>query len=279
MRIYGHRGAMAAAPQNTMASFFQAQDEKAHGLELDVQVSSDAKAFVFHDDTLDMLTDGAGPLQSKKAKEVRELDAGSKFNPGFAGERIPLLSEVIDTFGASMLLNVEIKTPYMAYLQCMISGQGDLGALDSIVVPEQYKQKNRSYLDTVLEDLRRGPGGEGLGAYLGLLISSFDPFALHELSKMEPSLGLAFLSMPTQWSKEAVRLDGIAEELLGTVLHAWHPHFSQVDAALLAHHHGRGRDINVWTVNDPASARSLADLGVDGIISNCPGVIRTALGH
>jgi glycerophosphoryl diester phosphodiesterase len=57
---------------------------------------------------------------------------------------------------------------------------------------------------------------------------------------------------------------------------AVHPLWSLVDAALVAEARRRGLQVNVWTVNDPAAIAALADLGVDGIISDYPERLRPA---
>jgi glycerophosphoryl diester phosphodiesterase len=95
LRIGGHRGAAAIAPENTMAGFALAARGGADYLELDVRMTSDRVAIVFHDDDLSRTTDGTGPPEGKTVSELRGLDAGSWFGPEFAGQRIPTLREVM----------------------------------------------------------------------------------------------------------------------------------------------------------------------------------------
>ena len=47
--VFGHRGAMARAPMNTLASFQLAYEQGAHGIELDVQLSKDGEIIILHD--------------------------------------------------------------------------------------------------------------------------------------------------------------------------------------------------------------------------------------
>lgn len=263
MIIYGHRGAMEHAPQNTLASFIEAQRQGADGLELDVQLSAEGRAFVFHDFTLESLTDGRGFLSGKTAVELQGLSVTNAGYPdGPQWRRIPELSEVLDGFGKTMLLNVEIKTPLMA---AQIEPDGERG-------PE-VMAANEVYVDRIAALLAAGPGGAGLNAYRGLIVSSFDPHALASLHRKVPGIPLAFLSMPGTGNN----FDSLAEALLGEFLSAWHPHFSQVTADFVDYHHGKKRALNVWTVNDTGVARTLANLGVDGIITNSPERIRSAL--
>jgi glycerophosphoryl diester phosphodiesterase len=106
----GHRGALSLAPENTLASFARARDSGADGVEFDVQLSADAQLVIIHDHTLERTTDGRGGVVSRSLAELKQLDAGRWFDPGYAGERIPTLQEVIDLLGNQMLLNIEIKS-------------------------------------------------------------------------------------------------------------------------------------------------------------------------
>ena len=105
-----HRGASAAAPANTMAAFHQAAALGADGIEFDVHLSADGVPVVIHDFTLDATTDGTGRVRDQSLAQLKRLDAGSYFGPEFAGQRIPTLEEVLDTFGGRLLLNAELKS-------------------------------------------------------------------------------------------------------------------------------------------------------------------------
>jgi glycerophosphoryl diester phosphodiesterase len=131
----GHRGAAGHAPENTLASFARAVELDAAGVELDVQLSSDGHVVVFHDDTLDRVTDGKGPLAARTFEELRRLDAGSRFDPAFAGERIPLLREVLEVVAAPRVVNVELKYgPGMAELvAATLAVVRDCAAMERII--------------------------------------------------------------------------------------------------------------------------------------------------
>jgi len=105
----GHRGAMASAPQNTLAAFRKAIEFGADGVELDVHLSKDGAVVVMHDFFVDRATDGTGRVAQKTLAELKALDAGIKFSPQFAGERVPTLSEVFDVLEGKLLVNVELK--------------------------------------------------------------------------------------------------------------------------------------------------------------------------
>jgi glycerophosphoryl diester phosphodiesterase len=92
LRVGGHRGAAALAPENTYAGFALAAEAGADYLELDVQLSADGVPVVIHDDDLERTTNGHGPVAAASWAALQDLDAGTWFDRRFAGERIPSLA-------------------------------------------------------------------------------------------------------------------------------------------------------------------------------------------
>ena len=109
MIIFGHRGAPGypRRAENTIASFKKALQYGATGLELDVRLAGDGRLVVIHDETVDRTTNGSGRVRDLTYEELRQFDAGY-------GEPIPLLTDVLDEFGAQCLLNIELKDPGIA---------------------------------------------------------------------------------------------------------------------------------------------------------------------
>jgi glycerophosphoryl diester phosphodiesterase len=107
--VVGHRGAMGHAPENTMASFRKGVELGAPMVELDIHLSADGRLVVIHDDTLNRTTNGSGPVGDLTADEIGRLDAGSWFSPDFAGERVPMLDEVLDWARGRVGLVIELK--------------------------------------------------------------------------------------------------------------------------------------------------------------------------
>lgn len=92
--IVAHRGLLLHAPENTLANF-RACLELRLGFEFDVQRTKDGHLVCIHDDTVDRTTDGTGKVAEMTLAEVRKLDAGSWFDPKFAGEKVPTVDEVL----------------------------------------------------------------------------------------------------------------------------------------------------------------------------------------
>lgn len=85
-------------------------DLGADGVELDVQLSRDGALMVFHDELLSRTTNGEGKLTAMTFAELRALDAGSRFNRSFAGEKIPTLDEVLAILPDGAVVDVEMKS-------------------------------------------------------------------------------------------------------------------------------------------------------------------------
>ena len=98
---FGHRGACGYAPENTLRAFDLAIQQGAQGIELDVQQVGN-ELLVFHDKTLNRITNGTGWVTDFPVPVLRALDAGG-------GERIPLLSEVLALVNQRVCVNIEIK--------------------------------------------------------------------------------------------------------------------------------------------------------------------------
>src|SRR5512134_1609461 len=97
--VWAHRGASAAAPENTMAAFRAAEAAGADGIELDVHLSRDGVPVVIHDATLERTTTGTGRVAARSVAALQSLDAGSWFAPHFADEVLPTLEETLRLFG------------------------------------------------------------------------------------------------------------------------------------------------------------------------------------
>ncbi|CAG0902542.1 unnamed protein product, partial [Darwinula stevensoni] len=74
MDVIGHRGACLDAPENSLSAFRKCKEQGVKGVELDVSLSKDGVAFVFHDDTFDRITEATGPVSSLTWKQVQELN-------------------------------------------------------------------------------------------------------------------------------------------------------------------------------------------------------------
>ena len=94
-QIIAHRGSSADRPECTLVSIQRAIEAGATAVVVDVRTTKDGHLVILHDATLDRTTNGKGKLQDKTLTEVRQLDAGSWFDPKYRDQRVPTLKEVL----------------------------------------------------------------------------------------------------------------------------------------------------------------------------------------
>lgn len=100
---FGHRGAPAYEPENTLRSFRKALEMGVDWIELDVYAVEN-ELMVIHDQRLERTTNGSGYVQESRVSYLRSLDAGR-------GERIPFLREVFELVDRRAGINIELKGP------------------------------------------------------------------------------------------------------------------------------------------------------------------------
>jgi glycerophosphoryl diester phosphodiesterase len=236
---FAHRGASHEAPENTLAAFLLAAELGADGIELDVHLSKDGEVVVIHDFVLETTTDGQGPVQDRTLAELKELDAGSRYDPLFAGQRIPTFQEVIETIGRHLLLNVELKTK---------SVRDDRLTRAVVRILEENHLLDR------------------------VVVSSFNPLALRQVRQLNPWIPLGLLYAPglplllrSPWARHLLRPEAL------------HPHHTTVDDQYVRWARAQGYRIHTWIVDEPGNMWQLMRQGVDIIITRRPDLLRQVL--
>ena len=107
--ITAHRGASSVAPENTLAAFRAAIEAGADTVEFDVRLSADGAVVVFHDSDFRRLAGDPRAVIDTPLAEMRTLDVGSWFAPGFAAERIPTLAEALAFIDRRAVALIELK--------------------------------------------------------------------------------------------------------------------------------------------------------------------------
>ena len=243
LAVQGHRGASGWAPENTLTAFRKAIELGVDGMEMDLQVTRDGVVVVIHDDTLDRTTDGRGRVTDLTLDEVKQADAGIKFDPAFRGERVPTLSEVITLVQASgdqrVRLNLEIKF-----------GEGREGRPEDVESRVLAVLRETSFVDRVT-------------------VQSFHHPSPAKMKMLEPRITTGLL----------VGQRNLPPDPLARVRECradyYAPAAGLITAELVSRLHGAGIPLVAWTVNDPDEARRLVELGVgtlpgDTIISDYP---------
>jgi glycerophosphoryl diester phosphodiesterase len=285
--IEAHRGGRALRPENTLPAFANALSMGVSTLELDMAITKDGVVVVSHDRGLnpDLARAPDGhyivtgipyielTLAQVKAYDVGVIRPGSAYAAQFPGQlavpgtRIPTLSEVFALVRSSgdrrVRLNIETK----------IDPNRPHESLD----PEHF-------VAAVLALLRREHFSNRV------TIQSFDWRALLLVQKLAPKIATVYLtrqtgSDPTVYIDQASAWTAGYDPLNygGSVAHAvraaggklWSPYYRDIDARTIAEAHELGIAVIVWTVNDAPEMARLIDMGVDGIISDRPDVLRT----
>lgn len=235
--VIAHRGAKAYVAENTIAAYELAIDQNCDMIEIDLHLSSDARIPITHDSTLEHFG-REGEIAAHTLEELRAIShaAHEQQKAGGSWEGIPDLVEVLDRFAGRIPFNLEIKT-------------------DASHRPYPGLQR-MAYDQAVQRDIVDET-----------LFSSFSDPVLAELRTFSPYVRLALLLDPRFADRSFERAAAVGAE-------AVNPHFSMVTGELVEEAHSRDLAVYVYTVDDPAQMRSLFALGVDGIFSNAPDVLR-----
>jgi len=235
VEIIAHRGASGDAPENTAAAVREAWRQNADAVEMDVHLSRDGRIVVIHDATTERTTGVNGTVAAMTAAELCALDAGIGKGDRFAGERIPLLEDLLPLTPPGKRLYIEVKTgPEIVPALARVIGRCPL-ARDQV------------------------------------RFISFGPEPLRGLKERFPECEVFWLRAydPSLAAREALPAligDCCREGFDGVDLHhAW-----PLDARWMRRLREAGRKVISWTVDDPLIARRLVELGVDGITTNRP---------
>lgn len=108
-KIMAHRGASAAAPENTMAAIEKAIADGAHWVEIDVQRTDDDHVVVVHDRDLMRVGNEPAVITEASYADISKVDIGSWFGAPFADQRLPTLEQVLVRCKKAIKVNIELK--------------------------------------------------------------------------------------------------------------------------------------------------------------------------
>lgn len=249
--IIAHRGGRRIAPENTIEAFEAALAAGADVLELDLHATADGALVVMHDHTVDRTTNGIGEIASLTFAEIRALDAGYGYSPDSGatfpwrgmGVIVPTFAEVLAAFPDTPL-TVEIKPPEVAMVPRVLE------ALDA-------------------HDAR---GRVAIGCLNDAVMRAFREAAPDVATGLSFGEVLAWITLPP--GPMAPRWDPPGHVFQVPIAQAG---FELVTPATIAHAHRHGMVMHVWTINDEATMHALLDLGVDGIMTDDPPLLRAVM--
>ena len=243
-----HRGGAEEAPQNTLEAFGSAIALGYRYLETDAHLTRDSVLVAFHDPHLDDLTDRTGAIAELTAAEVEAADAGHVFSPDGGrtfpfrghGMRVPRLEELLLRWPDARV-NIDPKAD--SAVEPLVALIEKLGAWDRVAFGA-FSDRRLSRIRA----LSRGRACTSMGprAVAAALAASV-------LGRM-PRQGADCVQVPVRNGPVPI-----------------------VTAGFVRAAHGAGLPVHVWTVNDEPEMRRLLDLGVDGIMTDRPRLLRDVL--
>ena len=240
-----HRGGGDDAAENTMPAFQAAVDLGYKYLETDVHVTRDGFVAAFHDDRLDRVTDRQGAICGLDLAEVKAADAAYCYSPDGGrsfplrghGIGVPLLEEILQRWPGACV-NVDPKSD--ACVQPLVAVIDRLGAWDRVGFG--------SFSDRRLRRIR--------GLSRGRACTSMGPRAV-AVARVTG----AFRLMLRQGA-----------DCIQVPLHRGP--IPIITSRFVRAAHRSGLAVHVWTINDGATMDRLLDLGVDGIMTDRPRLLR-----
>ncbi|HEY1573667.1 MAG TPA: glycerophosphodiester phosphodiesterase family protein [Pseudonocardiaceae bacterium] len=241
--VVAHRGMAAGCPENTIAALRHSVSLGFPVIEIDLRPTADGHIVIMHDDTVDRTTDGTGEVARMTLAEIRSLDAGRHAGLRFAGERVPTYAEALHVPGTTLILDVKSGDT-----EQIVRLTERHGAIRNVIAA------SRSGTD--LRDFARIPGLRTLGLVPGPESDPPDPAVLDEFART----GAEFIRLWPRWIMAAPEL---VERLHRLGKQVW----ATADT-------GYG-DISPEHPDDDLS--ELVRLGVDGIVTDLPDVLRDVL--
>ncbi len=270
--LVAHRGASAYAPEHTLAAYALALEQGADFVEQDLAVTKDGVLVCIHDLTLERTTnvedifpnrsteDGSGAAPAKRwlvhdftVAELKQLDAGSWFNPKFAGTKIPTFQEAVDLL------------------------KGKSGMYPELKDPEFYRGRGVKPEDLLAAMLKKN--GLISDAKAPVIIQSFDADTVKALAKTLPQVPRVFLVGPESRSAVDTQDKVRAISTWATGLGPNRVLVEQIPA-LVTWAHAAKMTVTPWTFRerDPAKypalradmARFLYTLDVDALFTDNP---------
>ncbi len=251
VNVISHRGANKVAPQNTIAAFRKSIEIGCTGFETDVHLTKDGVPVICHNFTIDATSNGKGAIKNMTLEELRSYDFGSYKGEEFRGEKIPTLDEFLEIsklMGDKMeVLNIELKSEKFGEAGTELPQK----TIDAV--------KNHRLFDK-------------------LLISSFDPTILVDCKKIDKNCKTGLLYCPSDLIslKIAPRPVSFCKEIGADALH---PFVMYVTRMYVERAHRAGIQVNPWTINKESTAKHLLKMGVDGLITDEPGLMSKITGN
>lgn len=254
--IQGHRGARGLYPENTIEGFLRAIDMGVTTLEMDVVVSGDSQLVVSHDPYISPEFCNCGTVKDTinifkiSYDSIKKFDCGSKPHPRFTKQKKmaaykPLLSDVIDTVEAYIKAKGLKPVNYNIETKCEAKTDGVFNP-----TPDLFARQLSAMIKSKGIDKRA-------------TIQSFDARTLQWLNSNKAGINLVLLVEGTTNVDSSLTALGFTPQV-------YSPDYKLIDKDVVDKLHKKGIKVIPWTVNEDRDIRRVAEMGVDGIISDYP---------
>jgi len=242
--LEAHRGNSMHAPENTMVAFEEALEIGIDRLEVDLEFSADEKLVVIHDTTVDRTTNGTGNVSGITWDKLSRLDAGKWKDEKYTGEKIPLLSEVLDLCKGKAMVNIDLKNNKA--VPAMVKAIKDQNMQDDVTITGRVPAS--------VEDIRN----EGINLTMFYEVT---PAVSALINEHKPIAAI----------HKAI---GEAREYM---LPGFLFHTGWVTPEVVYHAHLHGLVVSVYDVNTPEETRRVMQAHVDAIMTDDPAMVKAAL--
>ncbi len=254
--IQGHRGARGLYPENSIEGFLRAIDLGVTTLEMDVVISGDSQLVVSHEAIMNPAICDCGTITDTinlfkiHYDSIKQFDCGSKFYKRFPEQKKmktvkPLLSEVIDTVEAYCKAKGLKPVNYNIETKCEPKGDGIYNPAPNVLAKALWTMvKSKGIAERAT-------------------IQSFDIRTLQWLNTEKAAIDLVLLVEGTENVDSCI-------QALGFTPAVYSPHFELLNKDVVDKLHAKGLKVIPWTVNEDRDIRRVAEMGVDGIITDYP---------
>ena len=242
--VIAHRGGMGLWPENTLFAFERATALGVDMLEMDLQLSQDARLVLIHDDTLERTTNGQGEVAHFSLAELQALDAGYTWTADGGqsypyrgqGTRIAALDEVLERFPLTPKM-LEIKVPDVGMEAVLCEMLAAYDQLDRVIVASAHERSLQRFRQLCPEVATAG------GPISLRLLQTLDWLGLSDL--LSPSYSVLQIAQP-------------------------HSGMNPATPRLLRNAQARGLHVYLGTINEQPGMRQLLEMGANGLITDYP---------
>ncbi|MBT3162489.1 glycerophosphodiester phosphodiesterase [Streptomyces sp. Vc74B-19] len=267
-RVVAHRGASEDAPEHTLAAYRKAIEDGADALECDVRLTADGHLVCVHDRRVNRTSNGRGAVSALELSDLAALDFGSwKSRDAAGGPRVeePDWEHRPEDREATSVLTLERLLELVS----------DAGRRVELAIETKHPTRWAGQVEErLLVLLKRF----GLDAPAGredspVRVMSFSARSLHRVRAAAPTLPTVYLMQFVTPRLRDGRLP-VGVDIAGPSIRILRSHPTYIERLKRS-----GRQVHVWTVNEPRDVDLCVDLGVDAIITNRPRAVLDRLGR